>query len=288
MKKLQKKTVIKLVILLLFIIAVVWIYYGNTHIQITRGSVHSPRIPKTFEDFTIVQISDLHNARFGKNQKRLIQAIKEAEPDIIVVTGDLIDSNRTNVEIAMEFISQAVEIAPVYYVTGNHETWALDDYRTLEEQMREAGVHVLEDETVTLEQNGEYVQLIGLSDIELIKEAAAQEGNIAEKKLEKLMSTNIYTILLSHRPELFESYCRAHANLVFSGHAHGGQFRIPFIGGLIAPNQGFLPEYSEGYFTEDDTTMFVSRGLGNSVIPFRINNLPEIVVVTLHSGEGGK
>lgn len=256
-----------------------WIYTGNTAIGITHYSVSSPDLPEGFDPFIIAQVSDLHNDNFGKNQKNLINAIEKSSPDMIVVTGDLIDSRKPDVEIAMDFIRQAMELAPVYYATGNHESRIPEEYGQLESQMIEAGVQVLRDQAIPIDPQ---LQIIGLEDPDFNWYLAGEDaGSAIQEKLSGLLEENLYTILLSHRPELFQAYSAAGANLVFTGHAHGGQFRIPFIGGVAAPDQGFFPEYSEGIHQQDSTTMVVSRGLGNSIFPFRINNPPELVVVTL-------
>ena len=178
----------------------------------------------------------------------------------------------------MDFINQAVEIAPVYYVTGNHEGWLEGTYADLKAQLLQAGVVVLENEAFTVEIEGEVLSIAGTNDPDM-------PGNnivLAKQAIHSLMSElEGYTIPLSHRPALFDTYVESDADLVFSGHYHGGQFRIPFIGGVVAPGAGLFPEYAEGTFTEGNTTMVVSRGLGNSVIPVRINNRPEVVVVRL-------
>ena len=259
-----------------------WIYTGNTAIGITHYSVSSPDLPEDFDPFIIAQVSDLHNDNFGENQKNLINAIEESSPDMIVVTGDLIDSRKPNVEIAMDFIRQATELAPVYYATGNHESRIPEEYGLLESQMIATGVHVLRDQQATVKAGNGQLQIIGLEDPDFNWYLAGEDaGPAIQEKLSGLMEENLYTILLSHRPELFQAYSAAGADLVFTGHAHGGQFRIPFVGGVAAPDQGFFPEYSEGIHQQNSTTMVVSRGLGNSIFPFRLNNPPELVVVTL-------
>ena len=275
MKKNKKKYIIGVIVLALLS---VWLLYGNLSIQTTVYDVKVPQEYSGLEGYTIVQISDLHNARFGREQSRLIRAVTEQSPDIIVVTGDLVDSSHTNVEVAMDFINQAVEIAPVYYVTGNHEGWLEGTYADLKAQLLQAGVVVLENEAFTVEAEGEVLSIAGVNDPDM-------RGNnvvLTKQAIQALMSEpEGYTILLSHRPEMFDTYVESGADLVFAGHYHGGQFRIPFIGGVVAPGAGLFPEYAEGTFTEGNTTMVVSRGLGNSVIPVRINNRPEVVVVRL-------
>lgn len=277
-KQKSKRRIKKLIWLAIFALVLVWLLYGNLSLQTTVYDVQVPQEYSGLEGYTIVQISDLHNARFGREQSRLIQAVTEQSPDMIVVTGDLVDSSHTNVEVAMDFINQAVEIAPVYYVTGNHEGWLEGTYADLKAQLLQAGVVVLENEAFTEEIEGEVLSIAGTNDPDM-------PGNnivLAKQAIQALMSElEGYTILLSHRPEMFDTYVESDADLVFAGHYHGGQFRIPFIGGVVAPGAGLFPEYAEGTFTEGNTIMVVSRGLGNSVIPVRINNRPEVVVVRL-------
>lgn len=252
--------------------------YGNCSLQTTVYEIPLPVEYAELNGFTIVQISDLHNARFGKEQSRLLQRIEEQQPDMIVVTGDLVDSNHTNAEVAMDFIKGATEIAPVYYVTGNHEGWLGDSYTVLEQEMEAAGVMVLNNALVQEEYNNTAITIAGVNDPDM------PGNNIVKTKTaiaDLMKDAEGYTVLLSHRPELYNTYVKSDTDLVFSGHYHGGQFRIPFIGGVIAPGAGFFPEYAEGTFEQEGTTMVVSRGLGNSVIPLRINNRPEIVVVKL-------
>ena len=278
----RKKWMICLIIIMIF--SALWIYWGNRSIQVTNIRVTDEFIPEQFNGFTIVHVSDLHNAQFGENQHILLEKISDANPDIIVITGDLIDSNHTNVEVAMEFVEGASELAPIYYVTGNHEAWS-NDYPILREQLEQNDVSVLEDETVFLAQGENTIQLIGLADPDftLPNDLFGEKEAIINKKLQDIVIDNsYYSILLSHRPEPIEVYANNSINLVLSGHAHGGQFRIPFVGGIVAPDQGFLPKYTAGKYVVGRTQMVVSRGLGNSIIPIRINNRPELVVIELN------
>ncbi|MFB0832505.1 metallophosphoesterase [Brevibacillus laterosporus] len=280
-KKEKQKKMVTILLVSLFAFSG-WVYWGNTAIQTTKININSEKIPESFDGFTIVQVSDLHNAEFGNNQSTLLNAIKAVSPDFIAVTGDLIDSNHTDVAKAMEFINGAIEIAPVYYVTGNHEARS-DQYAKLKQQILEAGVIMLEDEGTTIKREGASIRLFGLNDPNFTATDDAYESvAMVDTKLKaRLSKNNEYTILLSHRPELFDIYAENSIDLVLSGHAHGGQVRLPFIGGLVAPNQGFFPKYSEGVHEKEQTKMIVSRGLGNSIIPVRINNRPELVVITL-------
>jgi len=269
----------KLILLMAFLLALfVWLYWGNTSIQTTHFDISSEKIPAEFDGFTILQVSDLHNAEFGSHQHRLLTAVTNASPDIIVVTGDAIDSTHTDIAKAMDFINGAVATAPVYYVTGNHEARS-DQYAELKKQMTEAGVCILEDQKIAIKRGRAAIQLLGLHDPDF--NTYESPSTIHAQLKDICGESNEYTILLSHRPELFDAYVDSNIHLVLSGHAHGGQIRLPFIGGLVAPNQGFFPKYSEGMHEKNQTKMIVSRGLGNSIIPLRINNRPELVIVTL-------
>ena len=268
--------------LIIIVLIIIYLYFENNAIQITNIDVKDPIIPNSFNDFKIVHISDLHNKEFGKNQQNIIAKIKEINPDIIVITGDIIDSYDTNVQISADFINGISKIAPVYYVTGNHESRILDDYVSLKTQMQTAGIHVLENEFITISNGNDKINIIGMNDpsFDFLKLTGSTDEEIVATNLNGLTEDlKGYNILLSHRPELIDIYASFNINLVFSGHAHGGQIRIPFIGGIIAPNQGFFPKYTSGLYEVKNTKMVVSRGLGNSAFPIRINNRPEIVVV---------
>ena len=260
----------------------IWIFWSNTALEITEYRIVSDKIPQDFDGFRIAQVSDLHNAEFGERNEKLIQLLSQTDPDIIVITGDLIDSRHTDIEIALEFVRQAVKISPVYYVSGNHEA-RVGEYEDLKIGLTEAGVVVLDNQKIQITREGQSITLMGIDDPSFREDYLFGDAeSVARQAIDNLQNgSDGYTVLLSHRPELFDLYVDTGMDLVFSGHAHGGQFRLPFIGGLVAPNQGFFPEYDAGQFTEENTTTIVSRGVGNSIIPLRINNRPEIVVVEL-------
>jgi len=269
--------------------------WQNNDLTVSLSQVKSEQIPEEFDGFTVAQISDLHNKNFGKQQARLMSKLVENQPDIIVITGDMIDSRRTNVEPALDFARQAVEIAPCYYVTGNHESRMPDAYAALKTGLEAVGVAVLENEKVRLERDGGFITLMGVQDPAFsLYTLAEDEASVMAVQLAALQDgEDGYTILLSHRPELFDVYAAEGVDLVFTGHAHGGQWRLPGIGGLVAPGQGFFPKYTAGAYyaiacgdsTEPggscETVMYVSRGLGNSLMPIRIFNRPELVVTEL-------
>ena len=186
----------------------------------------------------------------------------------------------------MDFIKGATQLATVYYVCGNHEAWS-GNYSQIKEELKEAGVILLDDKALTLARGEGKITLLGLADPDFYTSSYLQETEVKqiEEQLKKWESIDTFKLLLSHRPELFDIYVQNDIDLIFSGHAHGGQFRLPFIGGLVAPDQGIFPKYTSGEYQKQNSTMFVSRGLGNSIIPIRIFNRPEIVVVVLKNKE---
>ena len=275
-KHLQWSAVICLIVL------TIWIVMTNTKLEITEYKIRLSSVPEAFDGFRIVQVSDLHNAEFGEKNSKLLKLLSETCPDVIVLTGDLIDSRNADVDIALTFAGKAVQIAPVYYVTGNHEA-RVAEYKELKNGLAEAGVTVLDNQKIRITRDGEPITLMGIDDPSFQTDYLFGDAEfVAQQTIISLQNdADSFTVLLSHRPELFDLYVDTGVNLVFSGHAHGGQFRLPFVGGLVAPNQGFFPKYDAGRFDKENTTMIVSRGVGNSIIPFRINNPPEIVVVEL-------
>lgn len=283
-KRLSKKALISVcTLIVVLLVLIIWTIWGNTALMVSTVTVSSNRIPAAFNGFLIAQVSDLHNAVFGENNAELLQILSECKPNIIVVTGDLVDAEHTDIDVALDFAKEAAQIAGTYYVTGNHEG-SLSQYDELKTGLESMGVVVLEDASMQLEYNGEKVTLIGLSDpsFTLKGNMLGEVPAMVDTKLRGLIGDkDDYTILLSHRPELFETYVNCGVDLVLSGHAHGGQFRLPFIGGLVAPNQGLFPKYDAGLYTKGDTNMIVCRGLGNSIIPIRFNNRPEIVLLEL-------
>ena len=257
------------IIIVCLLVLVVWTLWGNTALELNEWQIQSDRLPEAFDGFRIAQVSDLHNTK----NENLLPLLEKAEPDVIVLTGDLVDSRNTDVAAALEFVREAVKIAPCYYVSGNHES-RVPERHDLWAGMEELGAHMLNDASAVLSRGGEYIRLIGLGDPDF-------GGNTGAVLEELTVEDTGFTVLLSHRPELFDVYTEFSVDLVFSGHAHGGQFRLPILGGLVAPHQGFFPEYDAGLFEENGTAMLVSRGVGNSIIPIRFNNRPEIVLAVL-------
>ena len=267
----------------ILLILIVWAAWGNAALELNTYTISSRGLPDAFDGYRIAQVSDLHNAEFGDGNQRLLDMLREAEPDMIAITGDLIDSRKTNIAVALAFAEEAVRIAPCYYVSGNHEA-RVPEYRELKAGLEAAGVTVLDDARVEIEISGKSITIIGVNDPSFLADYLTSDAAVMDRKLSELSSEDTsFTILLSHRPELFDTYAAHDMDLVLTGHAHGGQFRLPLIGGLIAPNQGLFPKYDDGLYSEGNTNMIVSRGLGNSIIPFRFNNRPEVVLIELKS-----
>ncbi|MGF3103012.1 metallophosphoesterase [Rossellomorea sp. DUT-2] len=284
----KKKTKKKWLYFLIGIALLIYFsYFQNNSIVISKYTISSEKIPQNFDKYKIVQLSDLHNKSFGNNQTNLVKKVNNLEPDLIVFTGDLIDSDRYDEETSLILMERLVQIAPVYYVTGNHEWWS-GKFEPLEERLNSIGVKVMRNTLEEIIVGPDKINIIGIDDPANIGESygerAKSEENIV-KSIGEIEGDDHFQILLSHRPEMLSLYSEYGFDVVFSGHAHGGQFRIPFVGGLIAPNQGLFPKYTSGKYESENTTMIVNRGLGNSIIPIRIFNRPEIVEVTLNSAK---
>lgn len=270
-------------ILLAVLLCFVWVQ--NTWLEVTHYTYESPEVPQEFVGFRVVQISDLHNATFGKENEKLLLQIRELSPDIVVLTGDLVDSTFPDVEVALDFAEKIAADFPTYYITGNHESWLKEkDRSALFEGLEKAGVVCLFDEFVEIKRGNSSITLIGLCDESLggMKVMVTEHTTGENLLLAENETTEGLQILLAHEPQYLKNYSKYAVDLVLSGHAHGGQFRNPFgDGGLVAPGQGFFPEYIDGVHVMNETTMIISRGLGNSIIPVRAFNRPEIVCVEM-------
>lgn len=270
--------------LALLIIAAFIIFLQARRLDVTQYEIADKNIPKEFEGFTIAQISDFHNTHSEVIRNKLIGALKNEKPDIIVITGDFIDYYRTDEAVSLNFLRELFGVAPIYYVTGNHEA-RIKSYPQFSQQLQSLGVTLLDNRKIKLKKGNSYVELLGLKDLHFyyIAEESTCKQHFAHNLAALADNDNAYKILLSHRPERFELYEANGINLVFSGHAHGGQFIVPGVGGLFAPGQGLFPKYAIGLYEKNNTKMIVSRGIGNSSFPVRINNSPELVIARLKS-----
>lgn len=265
--------------LLFCLFCAVFIWWSNHSLQTEHFTFASPRLPAGFDGCVIVQVSDLHGAEFGENNEKLLARVRDAGPDYIFLTGDLQDLYRQTPRSYSVALGRALAgIAPTYFVTGNHE-WVFSDVRELKRELKEAGVAVLSNEYAVLSRNGDSILLAGIDD---------PNGFADQKKPEELASElkeaypDAFWLLLAHRNNYFKSvYSRLGADLVVSGHGHGGLIRLPFTDGLISVERSFFPSYTAGFYEVNGAKVFVSRGLGNSGRTFRLFNRPELVVLTL-------
>ncbi|MDE6880221.1 MAG: metallophosphoesterase [Oscillospiraceae bacterium] len=279
-KRRNRHPLIKLLLAVLF--CLLFFRWSNTSLQVERFQYVSPRLPAGFDGCVLVQISDLHGALFGEDNQNLLDQVRRQEPDYILLTGDLLDRYRqTPHRYAISLGRALADIAPTFFVTGNHE-WAMPNVPELKRGLEEAGVTVLSNEYTVLERGGDTLVLSGIDD---------PNGYAGQKTPEELADEvreafgDPFWILLAHRNNRFEDqYSRLGADLVVSGHGHGGLIRLPFTDGLISVERTLFPSYTAGFYRENGADLFVSRGLGNSGRTFRLFNRPELVVLTLCRG----
>jgi uncharacterized protein len=259
-------------------------FVGSNWLQVTRYEVPSHRLPDSFDGYCIVQISDLHNHKSGRDQGRLLKAIRVAKPDLIAITGDLTYLGSWDAEQVRSLVSGLLGLAPVCFVSGNHDVLG-GRFQELAHQLASLGVLVLQGESTILQRGMRSVVLAGVPDPMSFRQSVryAQPGPEWETAVINLRQElgSQYCILLSHRPEPFTLYADLGFDLILAGHAHGGQIRLPGIGALYAPDQGWLPRYTSGVYASGHTKMVVSRGMGNSWFKIRLFNRPELVVVRL-------
>lgn len=264
------------------------LYLQNKELVAERHVMAFEFLPKEFDGFTIVHLSDLHNDRFGKDQQRLVAMVRDAQPDIIVMTGDMVDSTFYHSEPTIALIRGLNDIAPRYYVTGNHE-WSRPERGELLQQFVELGVIVLDNRVEIITRGDKKFAIAGIDDH--ARYAGENDPRQAlHRELDRVrhsIDERAFKILLAHRPELLREYMQHHFSIIFSGHAHGGQWNLPGIGPVFAPGQGMFPKLVSGVHRRHNTFMVISRGLGNSGIAFqRLFNRPEVVVVTLKQSVG--
>ena len=248
----------------------------NNALTVSRYEYASEKVGRELDGFTIVQISDLHNHRFGAGQSRLLEAAAGLGPDLVVITGDVVDCHRTDLAPTLALVRGLAALAPVSSVSGTHDgLLSSQAWGELLAGLEEAGAVILENRTTSIRSGEGGFTLLGLSD-----------KNLTDGTLGELMGgvpAGELAVLLAHQPQHWDRYAAAGADLVFSGHAHGGQVRLPLAGGLYAPGQGVLPALTEGVHTAGGSALVISRGLGNSTFPLRLFNRPEVVALTLRA-----
>lgn len=278
----QKFTITVPLMLILHVAICIFCTYQNNHLEVTNYNANLGL------NCRIVQISDLHNAEIYWDSEALARSVANLDPDYIVITGDSIDSRHTNMSIAVETAKSLAQVTDTYYVTGNHEMRFSDnDLNNFLDDLTSVGVKVLRDETVILKDNdGKEFALAGLDDGTISYASYAsyetyeQYGSQDLTNYLETLPQDMPVILLSHEPYNLDIYAKYGVDVMLSGHYHGGQFIIGGRG-LVTPDFQFLPEYCYGEKSVDGAIQITSRGIGNSIIPVRLNNCPEIVVVDL-------
>ena len=274
----------RLVLGLAAVIAVAfWLYWQCWGMMVTRTGAELPGLPGEFDGYQIVHLSDLHGHEYGEGSLRLLERVAQEKPDLIVITGDLID-RESQLQMVPALAKGLAAIAPTYYVTGNHE-WSLGTgtVKELKNLLAQCGVTALSNEFELLERDGAQIALAGVDDPNGYADQTTPEELHAQIQGEV---PGLFTVLLAHRNDRFRQYAAAGYDFVLSGHGHGGIVRLPFVGGLMGTDRQWFPEWTSGVYTLGDSTLFVSRGLGNNTVPFqgfRLFNRPELAVVTLRA-----
>lgn len=266
--------------------------WQNIRVKTTEYVLQSQDLPSAFDGFRIVLLADIHSRRFGDKQEQLLSRVRAAKPDLILIAGDWMDARAGKISTCIAQARGLCAIAPVCGVYGNHELRRIrkTGQDKFDAALQKTGVQMLHTSGTRIERGGMYLNLIGVEDPAEIPDHPKKKEMMrsVDEMMERVMHGVLpdeFTILIAHRPEFFHVYAKYPIDLVCAGHAHGGQIRLPGIGGLFAPGQGLLPKYTGGKYSEGQTNMIVSRGLGGREAPIRILNMPEIVVLTLKAGE---
>lgn len=276
MKKIRRL----LALLALFALAAGFVYWQNFTLQVEPVELFFESLPPQFDGLRVAELSDLHGRSFGKNNVRLLRTLQKARPDMICICGDLFDE-KTDLTMLEPLLTGLTDIAPVYYVTGNHE-WQVKNLRETLQKMRAWGVTVLENEGRVLSRGGAEMVVAGVHDpcgpydmktpAALVRELRSAQGND-------------FILMLSHRNDELAMWSQLGVQLVLSGHCHGGVVRLPFVGGVFGTRRELFPEYDAGVYRQDGTTLFVSRGLGYTNVHFRLFNRPHVPIMILRSGK---
>ena len=274
----RRKTAVLLVLTAL--LAAGFLLWGNCSLQTTETALVSPALPPAFDGLRIVELADLHGRVFGRGSRRLLAAVHRAEPDLICIDGDLFDEH-TDLAMLPPLLRGLCAIAPVYYVTGNHE-WRVPGLRGILAQMRACGVTVLQDDWRVLRRGEDALIVAGTDDpcgpaerktpAELIADIRAEAGEAA------------FLLLLAHRNDQLPQWSALGEQAVLAGHCHGGVVRLPFVGGLFGTDRRLFPAWDAGLYRQGETALYVSRGLGYTNVHFRLFNRPEVAVIVLRRG----
>ena len=281
----SKKSII-IIRMLIFIVGAcilaLWLYVHNNNLDFEWIEVSSADIPAEFDGFRIAVVSDVHGKEYGEGSERLLALIRRCEPDLIAITGDLAENEKEFMMVG-PLCRGLSDIAPLYYVTGNHE-WGSRTFPKLHSILNKSGANVLQNRYEPIVRGGAFIVLAGIDD----PNAWADMKPLPEFMEEiRGLYGGAYTVLLSHRYERFDEYIDNDVNLTLCGHAHGGLIRLPFTDGLIGPRRDFLPKHTSGLYEKDGNAVVVSRGIGNTLPSFRVFNRPHVPIVVLRSDNSG-
>ncbi len=286
-----------LITLIVLLLLVFFLYWENNSLDISRYDLSYDKLPEGFDGYRIVQISDMHGKTFGRKNSALASKIKKLKPDLLIATGDMMSSTINDGGAFLDFLDSFDNACPVYMSLGNHEQiarWLLDgnnnvNYERFIAEVKKRGVRLLDNERVFIEKNGDTLALAGLTielyhysrrDLDPYDESLFLKQSYIDNVLGK--PPEAFTVLMAHNPAYFKEYTAWGADLILSGHVHGGVIQVPFKGGLLSPEHVFFPEYDAGLFEEDGSKMIVNRGLGYSVINFRLFNRPDVSLIELN------
>lgn len=262
------------------------IYLDNKFLKVSKYEIKSNKLPIEFNKFKIIHLSDFHSYDFGKNNIKVIEKINYENPDIIIMTGDMVNKYDKNFSRFLNLSEILSERYRIYYIPGNHEK-RLKNYHLnfIIEKLSQFNIKILNDEKTIIKRKNAFINIYGI-DIPLpfyrIRNKPSNIEEVVDSVLEKCNEKE-YNILLAHNPLYFETYSKYNVDLTLSGHIHGGMVRLPFIGGLLSPERKLFPKYSSGVYKLNNKELIVSRGLGHSKPGMRLFNMPEIVSITLVS-----
>lgn len=273
------------ILLVFLIIIIVMLFIDHRWVKTTYYEIESEKLPSSFDGYKILQLSDLHNENLTH---QLLAKIDKENPDIVVMTGDMVSANHRDFTTFFKLAKQVSDKYKVYYIKGNHEgELRKKDYELFSDTLYTYGIENMDNEMLRLEKDGEHINLYGMwcNQRYYSRADSDEEYKITKDVMEKLLGTpnkNEYNVLLFHTPSFFEEYEKWGADLVLSGHMHGGLIKLPKYGGVFSPDRKMFPKYCYGRFDKNDTTMIISSGLSRGSTGFRLFNRPEIVVTTLN------
>lgn len=283
MIKNNKKIIILTIIILLIVIFLILDYISCNTIKESYYTIESSKIPKEFSNYKIVQLSDLHNKYYGENGERLVDKIKKINPNLIVITGDMVNTGDTDYSNFFNIAKELSKNYTIYYILGNHEEdLSKENINKIVSNLEEYNINILIDESDTITIGKEHINIYGLS-----KQLKTKSGIIQNRETLDNLLNNInkdeFNILLAHNPLIFEEYAKYNVDLIFSGHVHGGAIRLPVLGGILSPNITFFPKYDKGHYVINNSNLIVSAGIGIGRFPIRIFNYLDIPIITLKS-----